>query len=392
MSEKKVILKKHEEHRIVNGHLWVFSNEVFKIEQEPESGDIVSVYDGKNTLFGFGFYNKHSLIAVRILSQNPIADLKELFRQRLQAADQLRNTFYPERQAYRMVFSESDFLPGLIIDKYKNTFVLQVYSAGMERNLAMLVEILRDDFSAQNIFTMHEEYFRRMEGLPSENQILLGNQPDEVISDGSLLYEIDFSQTQKTGFYFDQSDNRFFIEKVVKDKSVLDAFCNSGGFGLHAFKGGAASVDFVDSSSTELEKAKKNYLLNQFTNPVEFHKRDVFEYLEMSHQQNRKWDVVCIDPPAFAKNKKTLKTAEKGYEKLNRLALKATKANGYLVTSSCSFHLKKNEFLSLISKAAVKEGKKIQLVHFNEASIDHPKLSTMEETSYLKFAVFRVFE
>lgn len=387
---KKIFLKKNEERRIVNGHLWVFSNEIFKIEEEPESGDIVEIYDAKNNLLGAGFFNKNSLIAVRMLSHNAIGDVEMFFRGRIKSAYELRKTLYPNRDSFRMVFSESDFLPGLIIDKYNKTFVLQIYSAGMEKNLELITKILKEDFSAENILTKHEPYFRKLEGLSEENCVLFGNIGNEIISDGSLKFEIDFAQGQKTGFYFDQSDNRFFIEKISAGKTVLDAFCNSGGFGLHALKAGANEVMFVDSSANEIEKVKKNIELNSLSGKTESVVYDVFDFLEREVANNKKYDLVFVDPPAFAKNKKTLKTAEKGYEKLNRLALQLINNEGYLVTSSCSFHLKKSEFISVVAKAAQKANKTIQLIHFNEASLDHPKLPMMEETSYLKFAVFRI--
>ena len=387
---KKVFLKKNEERRIVNGHLWVFSNEIEKMEEDPQSGDTVDVYDIKNNLLGTGFFNKNSLIAVRMISRKAINDMEMFFREKMQSAYNLRKTLYPNREAFRMIVSESDFLPGLVIDKYNKTFVLQVYSAGIEKNLELITKILKEDFSAENILTKHEPYFRRLEGLTEENTVLFGKAENEIISDGSLNYEIDFEHGQKTGFYFDQSDNRYFIEKISAGKTVLDAFCNSGGFGLHAIKAGADNVTFVDSSANEIEKVKKNLELNQLAGKTEFVTSDVFDFFEREVNHNKKYDLIFVDPPAFAKNKKTLKTAEKGYEKLNRLALQTISNGGFLATSSCSFHLRAADFISIISRAAQKANKTIQLIHFNEASLDHPKLPAMEETSYLKFAVFKI--
>jgi len=387
---KKIFLKKNEEHRITSGHLWVFSNEIEKMEEDPQSGDTVEVFDVKNNLLGTGFFNKNSLIAVRMLSSKIISDMESFLREKMKSAYDLRKTFYPNREAFRMVFSESDFLPGLVIDKYNSTFVFQVYSAGMEKNLELITKLLKEDFSAENIFTKHEPYFRKLEGLPEENSILFGNADDEIIHDGSISYEINFSHGQKTGFYFDQSDNRFFIEKISSGKTVLDAFCNSGGFGLHALKAGASEVMFVDSSAIEIDKVKKNLELNKLSGKAEFVIADVFDFFEREVASHKKYDLVCVDPPAFAKNKKTLKTAEKGYEKLNRLAMQSLNSGGFLATSSCSFHLKRADFLAVIVRAALKAKRTIQLIHFNEASLDHPKLPAMEETSYLKFAVFKI--
>jgi 23S rRNA (cytosine1962-C5)-methyltransferase len=384
----KIYLKKNEERRIKTGHLWVFSNEIADIEGEILSGDIAEVFDSKSNFLGTGFYNKNSLIAVRMLSYNKIDDIKEIFRSKLNRAFAIRRSLYPDRDSFRFVFSESDFLPGLIIDKYNNTFVLQVYSFGMEKNIGLITDILKNEYGAANIFSKNEDYFRKLEGLPSEDKIFLGERKNEIISDGSLKYEIDFEKGHKTGFYFDQSDNRFFIERFTDRKSVLDAFCNSGGFGLHSAKTGASSVTFVDSSSPAVENAKKNFKLNGLNTGSEFIVSDVFDYLESCISRKINFDVVMIDPPAFAKNRKSVPSAKKGYEKLNRLALQVVDANGILVTSSCSHHISENDFLDIVNKSAVKTGKAIQLLYFNGASLDHPKLPAMPETGYLKFGVF----
>jgi len=386
-------LKKNEERRIKSGHLWIFSNEIQKIEEVPENGDLVEIYDSKNELLGCGFYNNNSLIAARILAKYKIDDLDELdelLKKRLADAYQLRKTLYPEKDSFRFVFSESDYLPGLIIDKYNDTFVLQVYSFGMQKHIYRIVKILKNEYSAENIFTKNESYFRKLEGLTEEDEIFLGKVVPEIISDGSIKYKIDFDKGHKTGFYFDQSDNRFFIEKICKGKNVADLFCNSGGFGLHAAEAGASFVTFADSSASEIENVKTNIELNELKCPVNFEVQDIFDFLGQCISENKKFDVVMLDPPAFAKNKKSLPQAKKGYEKLNRLALKTVNEGGFLVTSSCSHHLKKEDFLYTINNAATRAGKKIQLLTFSGASKDHPQISSMPETEYLKFLALRV--
>lgn len=386
----KVILRKNEERRVKEGHLWIFSNEIVKVEGEAANGDLIQVYDSHNNFIGSGFYNANSLIAVRIISNEEEVNLPVLLKERLHAAYNFRKSVYPNRDSFRMVFSESDFLPGLIIDKYNDTFVLQVYSAGIEKNIDSIVKILTEDFSAKNIFTKDEEYFRKLEGLPVEKIVYSGMMDGEIISDGSVRYKINFSTAHKTGFYFDQCDNREFFGKLCKDKSVLDCFCNSGGFGLHAAKGNAKSVLFVDSSSEEIKNAQDNFSLNGFNNKAEFIQSDVFDYLEKCKTENKKFDIINLDPPAFAKSKKTIATAIKGYEKLNRLAMELLNDGGLLFTSSCSHHLKEEMFLDAINTAALKAGKKIQLFYFNNASLDHPSLPSMEETVYLKFASLKL--
>lgn len=386
----KISLKKNEDKRILNGHLWIFSNEIESLPTDIENGEIVSVFSKEGKFLCNGLYNKNSLISVRKITSLEEFDIKDLLKERILNAKQLRETFYPNRNSYRLIFSESDFLPGLIIDKYNDSFVLQVNSFGVEKNINIINEILIEELNAKNIFTKNESYFRTLEGLPNEDFVYHGKIENEIIEINGIKLEIDFNNSHKTGFYFDQEDNRLFIEKIVNNKTVLDAFCNSGGFGLHSLKAGATKVTFLDSSNSELEKVKNNLLLNNFNNSSEFIEEDVFDYLNKSIENNIKYDVVMIDPPAFAKNKKTIQTAKKGYEKLNRLALSVISKNGYLVTSSCSFHLSRNEFIELINNASIKAGKEIQLIHYNEASLDHPVLPSMKETSYLKFAVFKV--
>jgi 23S rRNA (cytosine1962-C5)-methyltransferase len=386
----QIYLKKNEERRIKGGHLWIFSNEIQRTQEEPQNGDVVEIYDFKEQFLGSGFFNKNSLISVRLLSNIRIDDLFSLFRERILTAYELRKILYPDRKSYRLVFSESDFMPGLIIDKYNNTFVLQVYSYGIQKNIDLIIRILKEDLSAENIFTKNESYFRMLEGLPVADEIYLGEIIEEIISDGKVNFKIDFRTGQKTGFYFDQSDNRFIIEKFSKGKSVLDAFCNAGGFGLHAASAGAESVTFIDSSGTAIENAKVNFELNKLNCKTEFITGDVFEYLEKCSNSGKKFDLVILDPPAFAKSKKNLPTAKKGYEKLNRLALNIVNQGGFLATSSCSYHLPEKDFIQVINSASMKSGRKIQLIKLNGASLDHPRLPSMDETSYLKFAVLHV--
>lgn len=387
----KIFLKKNEDKRIKLGHLWVFSNEIAKTEGEADNGDICSLYDAAGTKLGDGFYNKNSLISLRLLDKSFDGDFVAYARKMILHALELRRTFYPDRISYRLIFSESDFMPGLIIDKYNDTYVMQVYCFGMQKNIEHVVKVLKDDLGAKNIFSKNEGYFRKLEGLPEEDQLFEGGVGKEVIDDGSIKYNIDLSASQKTGFYFDQCDNREFIEKLVKEKKVLDAFCNSGGFGLHAARAGASWVTFLDSSAAEIENAQKNFSANGLKTENEFVIGDIFEFLQRSIDAGRKFDVVMIDPPAFAKSRKSFPTALKGYTKLNRLALLLVSANGYLVTSSCSHHVKKEDFFQTITSAAQKAARELQLVHYNGASLDHPELPAMEETTYLKFAVFRVF-
>ncbi|HMT10555.1 MAG TPA: class I SAM-dependent rRNA methyltransferase [Ignavibacteria bacterium] len=384
-----VFLKKNESRRIRNGHLWVFSNEVAKTEGGPETGALVELYDNKDFL-GTGFYNKNSLITLRLLSPLYKDDLFAYIKESILNAYTLRKNFYPNRESFRLVFSESDFLPGLIIDKYNNTFVLQVYSFGMNENISIVVDVLKSELNAENIFTRNDPYFRKLEGLPEDDSVYLGEVGNEVIDDGKLKYRIDFASSQKTGFYFDQCDNRDFAERISAGKTVLDTFCNSGGFGMHAAAAGAGYVTFLDSSAVEISNAEKNFALNGLTSETDFVVMDVFDYLQKSIDAGRTFDVVMVDPPAFAKSRKSIPTALKGYAKLNKMAASCVGANGFLVTSSCSHHINRDDFIEAVVSGAAKAGKILQQVHFSGPSMDHPMLPAMDETTYLKFVVFKV--
>ncbi len=389
----RLYLKKNEDQRIRSGHLWVFSNEMSSMEETAVNGDIIDVFDYRGNSVGSGFYNENSLISVRLFEKSYSGNINGYIREHLHNAYNLRKSFYPHRNSFRMCLSESDFLPGLIIDKYISTFVLQVYCFGMQRSLDEVIKVLKEDFEAKNIFSRNDSHFRKIEGLEETDEIYHGSENEEIIDDGKIKYRIDFKNSQKTGFYFDQCDNRVFSEHFVNGKTVLDAFCNCGGFGLHASMAGAKSVDFLDSSAHEIENAGYNFGLNKhlFKGITGgFIRNDVFDYLGNAAEAAKKYDVVILDPPAFAKNKKSVPAALKGYEKLNKLALQIINKNGFLITSSCSHHVSIDEFIKAINKAAGKAQRQVRLLYLNGASLDHPRLTAMPETSYLKFAVFHV--
>ncbi len=363
------------------------------MEQMSVNGDIVDVLDSRGNSVGSGFYNENSLISVRLFDKSYSGNTNTYIREHLHNSYNLRKSFYPNRNSYRMCFSESDFMPGLIIDKYNSTFVLQVYCFGMGKILGEVINVLKEDFEAKNIFSRNDSHLRKIEGLEEKDEIFFGDETEEIIDDGKIKYRINFKSSQKTGFYFDQCDNRVFSELFVNGKTVLDAFCNCGGFGLHASMAGAKAVDFLDSSEHEIENAGYNFGLNKhlFKGITGgFIRNDVFDYLENVFGSGKKYDVVILDPPAFAKNKKSIPTALKGYEKLNKLALQVINKNGFLITSSCSHHVSINDFIKIINKAAGRAQRQIQLLYLVGASLDHPQLTAMQETSYLKFAVFHV--
>ncbi|MCC6202212.1 MAG: class I SAM-dependent rRNA methyltransferase [Gammaproteobacteria bacterium] len=381
-----ITLKANEHRRIRGGHHWVFSNEI--AETGAESGAVVEVRDASGRVFGHGFYNAQTLIAARLFSRRYGGDTTSYLRDAIRRAARLRARLYPTRTAYRLVFSESDFLPGLIIDRYNSTYVLQVHCLGMERQLGVVIDCLRDEFGARCVLTRHDPHFRRLEGLTEEDTVCLGTPGEEVIDDGAIRFRVGFDDSQKTGFYFDQAGNRALIERYCDGRSVLDAYCHHGGFGLHAAHAGARQVICVDSSAGALAQAEINAHANGLAAKMRFMRQDVFGFLADAPL----FDVVLIDPPAFAKSRKQLPAALKGYEKLNRLALSRVAPDGLLVTSSCSHHLDRETFVRVVSAAAAKAGRELQMLHYEGAAPDHPVLPAMPETQYLKCAVFLVLQ
>lgn len=385
-----IYLKKNEDRRIEAGHLWVFSNEVLKTEGEPANGDLCSLFTSTGKFLGTGLWNKNSLICLRLLSREKIEDEAGYIKEKILSADNLRRTLTGGRNSYRLAFGESDHLPGLVIDRYNDTYVMQIHSAGMERMKNIIADVLKNNLAAKNILTRNDMYFRGLEGLSAEDEVLLGAPGKEIIEIGGVKYQIDFSESQKTGFFLDQTTNRIYTSRFAKDAAVLDVFCNSGGFGLHALSQGASEVLFTDISEQALSSVMANYELNRFTGKAEYIQGDAFTVLKELHQQKKTFDLVITDPPAFVKSRKRIQEGIKGYINVNSLALNLVKKGGYFATASCSHHISREMFLEAIHKAALKAGRELRLLSIAGAGEDHPVLLAMPETEYLKFAFFAV--
>jgi 23S rRNA (cytosine1962-C5)-methyltransferase len=386
---KKVILKKNCDKKVKRGYLWIFSNQVDKVESNPENGDIVEIFNSNNQFIGKGFYNKNSLISLRLLTYTDEEINKNFLTNKILTADNLRQKLYNDN-IYRMVYSESDLLPGLIIDRFDNVFSIQINSIGMEKLLPLITEILIENFSPECIIEKNESPLRTLEGLELKTSILYGEyKSKELIIDG-IKYNIDLLSGQKSGFFLDQRINRLNIKKYVKGLKVLDCFCNQGGFALNAAIAGAKEVIGIDISKTAIEKCKTNSVINGFEKICRFEVADVFDYLQRLIDENNYFDVIIMDPPSFTKSKKNIPTAKQAYKKVNYLGLQLIKNEGYLITSSCSHHIDENTFIDIIDESAIKAKSHIKLLEFHSASPDHPILLNMPETKYLKFAILYV--
>jgi len=383
----KLKIKRHHEVRIVKGHPWIFSNEIenFSAIKNLEKGSIVEVQIKKDEPFALAFFNPHSLIAARILTYDLSKEINEdFFVEKISAAKFLREKFF-DKAFYRLIHSEADFLPGLIIDRFDNVLVCQISTAGMEKFSEILISALRKIFPEAAIIFRNDVESRKYEGLELFTKIVHGEIPDKVIvEENGLQFSIDVTQGQKTGWFFDQRKNREFIGSISKDCDVLDAFCYLGGFGFNALKNGAKSVTFVDSS----EDALKNILSHEPDSRIEVIDKKVYDLFEDVEFQKRQFDIVNLDPPAFVKSKKDFFSGLKGYEKLIKLSANLVKPNGILMLSSCSHHASLQDLINAANDGFRKVGRRAKLIRTFGADFDHPIHPALKESEYLKSLTF----
>lgn len=388
---KSIVLKKGEERRIKSGHQWVFSNEIKDIIGKPQTGDIVECYDGSNNFVGIGFYNPHSLIAFRLVSKkNEIVDTK-FWQGKIEKAYEFRKYLYPNQNSFRVFYGESDGISGFVLDKYEDYCVAQFVCAGADKNKHDILEAVQNVINPKGIIIRNDSHLRKLENLPSETEIYSGQIPDDIIiTENDIKYYVNVKAGQKTGFFFDQRDNRKLFRKYCKDKKVLDCFTHTGSFGLNALKGGAKEVVFTDSSKLALETASKNYELNGYKN---FNAiiADAQEYICSNQASNENFEVVNIDPPGLIKSKKDFHAGYKHYAKLNEQAIRLLKNGGIFATSSCSHHLSASDFKKMLQEACARAGKTAVFLEISTQAKDHPVLISMPETEYLKFAILKVF-
>lgn len=388
---KSIVLKKGEERRLKSGHQWVFSNEIKDIIGKPQTGDIVECYDGSNNFVGIGFYNPHSLIAFRLVSKkNEIVDTK-FWQEKIEKAYEFRKYLYPNQNSFRVFYGESDGISGFVLDKYEDYCVAQFVCAGADKNKHDILEAVQNVINPKGIIIRNDSHLRKLENLPSETEIYSGQIPDDIIiTENDIKYYVNVKAGQKTGFFFDQRDNRKLFQKYCKDKKVLDCFTHTGSFGLNALKGGAKEVIFTDSSKLALETASKNYELNGYKN---FNAiiADAQEYICSNQASNENFEVVNIDPPGLIKSKKDFHAGYKHYAKLNEQAIRLLKHGGIFATSSCSHHLSASDFKKMLQEACARAGKTAVFLEISTQAKDHPVLISMPETEYLKFAILKVF-
>lgn len=390
MSACKLFLKPNEEVRIIQGHPWVYNNEIDHIEGEIKSGEIAFVFSYKKLFIGKGFLNTSSKIFVRILSRQENQQIdEEFFYQLILNANHSRIDL-GYQNSYRVLFGEADGIPGFIVDKYGDYLSIQILSLGIDMRKDMFIKILVALFHPKGIYERSDVSVRKKEGLELFKGVVYGDVPDIVlIQENQILLEVDIKGGQKTGSFLDQQDNHNALKFYVKNKSVLDCFSHTGGFGLHAAYYQAKSVTCIDISDHAVKQIESNANLNHFTQVTAL-KADVFEALRDYQNKQEYFDVVILDPPAFAKKKDDVQKAYQGYKEINLQAMKIVNENGYLVTCSCSHYMTPSLFLEMLMDAANDAKKIAQMIEFRIQGKDHPALLGSDESLYLKCVILKI--
>ncbi len=394
MTKSKFILKPGKEDSFRRFHPWVFSGAIQRIVgDEPTEGDVVTVEDWQGNFVGVGHYQIGS-IAVRILSFTPVEIDLAFYRERLKVAYQMRRSLGLENgdynNAYRLVHGEGDNLPGLIIDIYHNTAVMQAHSPGMHYARHTLAQALKEVMGdmIDNIYYKSETTLPYKAALEQENEYLLGGVGDDTATENGLKFHVDWLRGQKTGFFVDQRENRSLLERYSRNRKVLNMFCYTGGFSFYAMRGGAELVHSVDSSAKAIDLTCQNVELNFPGDPRhQAFAEDAFKYLDA---MGSNYDLIILDPPAFAKHRKVLNNALQGYRKLNAKAFEKIRPGGILFTFSCSQVVSKENFRLAVFTAAAQSGRKVRILHQLTQPADHPVNIYHPEGEYLKGLVLYV--
>ena len=385
------ILIPGKEKRVYSRHPWVFRSDIARIEGDCIPGDIVDIHSSRGKFLGRGFYNPASQIALRMMTYQAEPVDRELIFRRVHDAISYRRTFADLRSC-RLIFAESDRLPALIVDSFGDTLVLQCLALGMERFKRDVVDALVEELHPAGIWERNDVPVRQLEGLEMQTGLLYGEVPDRVfMEENGIRFQVDVKEGQKTGFFLDQKENRAAIAPFVKGKRVLDCFCHTGSFALHAGYYGAAEVIGVDISEYACACAAENARLNGLEDRVRFETANVFDLLGEQSRAGVKYDVIILDPPAFTKSRSTVEKASRGYKEINLRAMKMLNPGGYLITCSCSQHLLPAMFQQVILEAAGDARVLLRQVEFRTQGRDHPILPASPETNYLKCGIYQVF-
>lgn len=379
---------------IKGGHVWIFAEEITKVEGTYQNGDIVDVLNHKGKFIGSGFVNDNSKIRVRIISTNTNDKFDEAFWQRRvrYALDYRRQVMGEDFNCCRLIFGEADGFPGLTVDRFNDVLVAQVLSLGTEQRKDLIFKLLMQELpEIKGIFERNDVKIRELEGMKEEKNWwgeALEKDFTHIVENG-IKYKVDFVNGQKTGYFLDQKYNRQAVAKIAKGRKVLDCFTHTGSFALNAIKGGAERVTAVDISEDALKMARENAELNGWK--LETVAANVFDLLtKMTDEHNKDYDFIILDPPAFTKSGATVASATRGYKEINRKAMKLLPRGGYLATCSCSHFMKEEFFVQMLKEAAADAAVSLRQIEARQQAPDHPILWNVPETNYLKFYIFQI--
>lgn len=392
-----VVLKKGKEKAVLQRHPWVFSGAIEHVKGKPANGEVIRLLDSKKAFLAYGFYNDQSRVAVRLLEWDDNAAIDDnWFREKVRMAVAGRADVLADRQTdtCRLIFSESDYLPGLIVDKYADHLAVQVLTSGIQNVMPVIIDELNNLLKPTSIFDKSDATSRAHEGLETSNVLLAGTHPPELVmvKENGITYGINIAEGQKSGFYCDQRDNRRILAHYAKGKSILDCFCYTGGFSLNAFYNGAVSVTSVDSSALAIETLQENIRLNNFESQKHTAiKSDVNVQLRKFRDEDVKFDIIVLDPPKYAPSRSALDRASRAYKDLNRIGMQLLNSGGLLATFSCSGAMDMETFKQVLAWAALDAGKQVQFIYqFNQPE-DHPVRASFPEGEYLKGLLCRVW-
>ncbi len=373
------------------GHLWIYAGYVEAVSGEPGAGDVIDVLAPNGRFYARGLYNPASKIRVRILTFDDEPITEQFWRGRLAQAVRLRRRIVTGTNAYRLVYGEADRLPGLIVDRYDDVLVMQTLSSGMDRRKALLAELLCQESGASRVYLRNDAKSRTLEGLPIERGFLRGGGATTVdIQEGPARFLVDIERGQKTGWFCDQRENRLVTAPFASGADVLEVFAHTGAFGIQAALAGAKSVEGLDVSEEALVLARNHAVLNKVDERCSYRSADAFEEMRKLERAGRRYDVVLLDPPAFARSKQAVPRALAGYKDVNLLGMRLIRPEGFLVTSSCSHHVTEQELWTGIRLAARDAKRQVRLIEQRGQASDHPILAAMPETRYLKYFLLQI--
>jgi 23S rRNA (cytosine1962-C5)-methyltransferase len=374
-----------------SGHLWIYAGFVHAVNGEPQAGDLVDVVTPNGRFYARGLYNPDSKIRIRIVTFEDEPIDEAFWRGRIAQALRLRQRVVSETNAYRMVYGESDRLPGLIVDRYANLAVMQTLSVGMDRRKELLADLLCQEANVHRVYLRNDAKSRMLEGLPVATGFLRGDGPTTFeVQEGAARFLVDIAHGQKTGWFCDQRENRLAAARFASGAEVLEVFCHTGAFGIHAALGGAKSVEGLDVSEEALALARRQAQLNDVQDRCHYRAADAFDDMRQLEQAGRRYDLVLLDPPAFARSKQAVPRALAGYKDVNLLGIRLTRPEGILVTSSCSHHVSEQDLWRAIGQAAHDAKRQVRLLEQRGQASDHPILASMPETRYLKCFILQV--